>query len=364
MPSLDDVKKMIKPGFLTIDPYVPIEPTDVLSKRVEVASEQVTKLDGNENPYGCSPKVNEALSRYASFNIYPDPLQRELRQALGKYTGVSSGHILAGSGSDELIELIIRLFVDPGDEVINCPPTFGMYPFCTELYGGKVIDVPRLEDFTLDIESIVKAVNKQTKVIFLASPNNPSGNTTSESEIIELVKHKIIVVVDEAYAEFSGTTIIPLLSDYPNLFLLRTFSKWAGIAGLRMGYGIFPEPIVNYMIKIKQPYNVNVAAQVAALASLNDIDYLKGTIAAIINERTRLFDRLSTFQWLKPYRSDANFILCNVLNGKAKEIHNILQRRGIFIRYFDTQLLNNYIRITVGKPEHTDRIIAALKEIC
>ena len=364
MTSLDDVKMMIKPGFQKLVPYVPIEPTDVLSKRADVAPENIVKLDGNENPYGCSPKVNQALSRYPSFNIYPDPMQRELRQALEKYIGVPSSRIVAGSGSDELIELILRLFLEPGDEVINCPPTFGMYPFCTEVCGGTVVNVPRLDDFSLDIKQIIKAINKRTKVIFLASPNNPSGNIAVNDDIIELVKQKLIVVVDEAYAEFSGSTITPLLSDYPNLFLLRTFSKWAGIAGLRVGYGIFPETIVDYIIKIKQPYNINSAAQIAAQASLDDNNYLRDTITAIVNERKRLFDQLSTFQWIKPFKSDANFILCAVLNGKAKEIHSRLQRKGIFIRYFDTPLLNDYIRITVGKPEHTDEIIAALKEIC
>jgi histidinol-phosphate aminotransferase len=364
MTSLDDVQKMIKPGFETLTPYIPIEPTDVLSKRIDVALENVIKLDGNENPYGCSPKVNQALSRYPFYHIYPDPLQRELRQALEKYVGTPSKRIVAGSGSDELIELILRLFLEPGDEVINCPPTFGMYPFCTEVCGGTVINVPRLDDFSLDIESIKKVINERTKVIFIASPNNPSGNVVRNVEIVDLVKHRIIVVVDEAYAEFSGSTVMPLLSDHPNLFLLRTFSKWAGIAGLRMGYGIFPESIAEYIIKIKQPYNVNSAAQVAALASLDDIDYLRSTIKAIVDERKKLFDQLSMFQWLKPYRSEANFILCSVLNGRAKEIHNQLQRKGIFIRYFDTPLLKNYIRITVGKPEHTDSIIAAFKEIC
>lgn len=364
MTSIDDIQKMIKPGLGTINPYIPIEPTDVLSKRIDIAMENVIKLDGNENPYGCSPKVKQALAHYPFYHIYPDPLQRELRQALEKFLGISSKRIVAGSGSDELIELILRLFLEPGDEVINCPPTFGMYPFCTEVCGGTVINVPRLSDFSLDIESIKKVVNERTKVIFLASPNNPSGNIVRDDEITELVKHRIIVVVDEAYAEFSGSTIMPLLSDYPNLFLLRTFSKWAGIAGLRMGYGIFPESVVEYIMKIKQPYNVNSAAQIAALASLDDIEYLRSTIKVIVSERKRLFDHLCMFHWLKPYRSEANFILCSVLNGKAKEIHSKLQHKGIFIRYFDIPLLKNCVRITVGKPEHTDNIIAALKEIC
>jgi histidinol-phosphate aminotransferase len=364
MTSSDDVVRLIKSNLRNITPYIPIEPTEVLSKQIDVASEYILKLDGNENPYGCSPKVNQALSNYPYYHIYPDPQQRELRKALEKYIGVSANHLVAGSGSDELIELILRLFLEPGDQVINCPPTFGMYTFCTDICGGTIKEIPRRDDFSLDVDAIKKAINKTTKVIFIASPNNPSGNIVPELEIIELVNTGIIMVIDEAYAEFSDSTILPLLSTYPNLFLLRTFSKWAGLAGLRIGYGIFPVPVVEHIMKIKQPYNINAAAHVAALASLNDIDYLRNTIAAIVSERKRLFENLSTFDWLKPYASEANFILCSVLNGKAKEVYLNLQKKGIFIRYFNTPLLKNCIRITVGKPEHTDYLIAALKEIC
>ncbi|MEJ2738788.1 MAG: histidinol-phosphate transaminase [Dehalococcoidia bacterium] len=364
MTSLDDVVRLIKSNLRNITPYIPIEPTEVLSKQIDIASENIIKLDGNENPYGCSPKVNQALAGYSFFHIYPDPQQRELRNALAKYTGMNAGCIIAGSGSDELIELILRLFLDPGDQVINCPPTFGMYTFCTDICGGTIKNIHRRNDFSLDVDAIQNAINKTTKVIFIASPNNPTGNTVPESEIIELVNTGIIVVIDEAYAEFSGSTIMPMLSTYPNLFLLRTFSKWAGLAGLRVGYGIFPPTIVEHIMNIKQPYNINAAAHVAAMASLDDIDYLRGTISAIVRERKRLFEKLSTLDWLKPYASDANFILCSVLNGKAKEVYLNLQKKGIFIRYFDTPLLKNCIRITVGKPEHTDYLIAALKEIC
>ena len=364
MTSSDDVVRLIKSNLRNVTPYIPIEPTEVLSKKIDVASENIIKLDGNENPYGCSPKVNQALSDYSFFHIYPDPQQRELRNALEKYIGIPADRIVAGSGSDELIELILRLFLEPGDQVINCPPTFGMYTFCTDTCGGTLKDIPRRDDFSLNIDAIKKAINNTTKVIFIASPNNPTGNTVPEPDIIELVNTRIVVVIDEAYAEFSGSTIIPLLSTYPNLFLLRTFSKWAGLAGLRFGYGIFPPTIVDHIMRIKQPYNINAAAHVAALTSLDDIDSLRSTITAIVNERKRLFEKLSTFNWLKPYTSEANFILCSVLNGKAKEVYLNLQKKGIFIRYFDTPLLKDCIRITVGKPEHTDYLIAALKEIC
>ena len=363
MISPEDIEGLVRPELKGMEAYIPIEPTDVLSQRVEISQEKVIKLDGNENLYGCSAKVKKALANYASYHLYPDPEQRELRKALEEYTGISSQYILAGSGSDELIDLILRLFIEPGDKVINCPPTFGMYPFSTDVSGGKVVSIPRKPDFSINVAAIKEAVNKRTKVIFIASPNNPSGNITPKQAILELLNSAMIVVIDEAYFEFSGVTVASLVPKYPNLIVLRTFSKWAGLAGLRVGYGIFPVNIVKLLMKIKQPYNVNAAAQVAALESLKDMSYLRGTIKAIVDERERLLTRLSRLDWLKVYPSQANFILCSVLNGKAKTIHKGLQRKGIFIRYFDTLRLKDCLRISVGKPEHTDALIAALKEM-
>jgi histidinol-phosphate aminotransferase len=364
MISPEDIEGLIRPELKAMKAYTPIEPTDVLSQRTDIPEENVIKLDGNENPYGCSASVKKALADYAYYHLYPDPEQRELRKALEKYTGISPEYILAGSGSDELIDLILRLFVKPGDKVINCPPTFGMYPFSTEVCGGKVVSIDRNQDFSINVAAVKKALDKRTKVIFIASPNNPSGNITPEQVILELLNNSTVVVVDEAYFEFSGVTAESLVTKHSNLIVLRTFSKWAGLAGLRVGYGIFPIYMVKYLMKIKQPYNVNTAAQVAALESLKDMTYLRGTIKAIRDERERLLSRLSRLDWLKVYPSQANFILCSVLNGKAKAIHTGLQKKGIFVRYFDTPQLKDCLRISVGKPEHTDVLIAALKEIC
>jgi histidinol-phosphate aminotransferase len=364
MISPEDIEGLIKPELKAMKAYTPIEPTDVLSQRIDIPEENVIKLDGNENPYGCSDRVKKALADYAYYHLYPDPEQRELRKALAKYTGISSEYILAGSGSDELIDLILRLFLEPGDKVINCPPTFGMYPFSTEVCGGIVVSIARNQDFSINVAAVKKALDKRTKVIFIASPNNPSGDITPEQVILELLNSSTVVVVDEAYFEFSDVTVASLVPKYPNLIVLRTFSKWAGLAGLRVGYGIFPINMVKYLMKIKQPYNVNTAAQVAALESLKEMNYLRGTIDAIKDERKRLLSRLSQLDWLKVYPSQANFILCSVLNGKAKAIHKELQKKGIFVRYFDTPQLKDCLRISVGKPEHTDALIAALKEIC
>ncbi len=361
MISPEDIEKLVRPEIKAMPPYVPIQPINVLVRRLEISETEVIKLDGNENPYGCSPRVKHALADYAYYHIYPDPEQRELRKELEKYTGVSVKNILAGSGSDELIDLILRLFLKPGDRVVNCPPTFGMYPFSTDVCGGKVVSIPRKPDFSIDVARSFKAISGGARVIFIASPNNPSGNITPETAILELLKAKAVVVVDEAYYEFSGVTMAPQVNKYPNLIVLRTFSKWAGLAGLRVGYGIFPANMVEYLMKIKQPYNVNAAAQLAALESLGDLDYLRGTIKVILKERQRLMEKLGQLDWLKVYPSQSNFILCRVLKGNATAIHKELQKQGIFIRYFDTPQLRDCLRISVGKPEHTDKLIAALK---
>jgi histidinol-phosphate aminotransferase len=358
-----DIEKLIRPELVTMNGYVPIEPTEVLSQQAELPSSKVIKLDGNENPYGCSPKVYQALATYPYYHNYPDPEQGELRKALEEYTGLSRQHIVCGMGSDELIDLILRLFLQPGDEVINCPPTFGMYPFSTDVCGGRVIDVPRIKYFTLDMAGIKRALTGKTKAIFVASPNNPTGNTTTEQEIMELVGTGKIVVVDEAYFEFSNMTVANIVPSYPNLIVLRTFSKWAGLAGLRIGYGFFPVEIAGYLMKIKQPYNANAAAQAAVLASLADIEYLRANVARIVRERERLFGKLKELGWLRPYPSHGNFILCSLPEGKAKETWQQLRKKGIFVRHFDTARLKDYLRISVGRPEDTDVLIEALRTL-
>lgn len=354
---------MIRSHLLSGEKYVPIEPVEVLGSLVGKPAGEIIKLDGNENPYGCSPKVREALKGYPYYHIYPDPDQREFRKAVARYIGVGEEHIVGGSGSDDLLELIVRLFIGPRDKIINCVPTFGMYSFLTGLYGGKVVDIKRDDNFNVDLERVRAAIDTRTKVVFVASPNNPSGNIVPQGQVLSLLEANIMVVVDEAYADFSGTSLVSLVPEYENLIVLRTFSKWAGLAGLRVGYGVFPQKIAEYMMKIKQPYNINCAAQVAALVSLQDIAYSKQTIAALVEERERLFLKLKALPFLKPYPSEANFILCQVRDVSAKNIQDSLKKKGIFVRYFDTPLLKNYLRFTVGKPAHTNALIKELKFI-
>ncbi|RLC62142.1 MAG: histidinol-phosphate transaminase [Chloroflexi bacterium] len=356
------IEQLIRPEVLTLSGYSPSKSPDTLEGKVEVPVKDIIKLDANENPYGCSPRVYQALATYPPFNVYPDSGQTELRESLSGYVGVGSERIVASGGSNQLIDLLIRLFVGPGDEVIHLIPTFDIYRFSTQIHGGSLVEVPRDKDFAVNVKAVKAAISRKTKIIFLANPNNPTGNITPQKDIIEIVATGVPVVVDEAYYEFSGETVVPLVDQYENLMVLRTFSKWAGLAGLRVGYGIFPPRVADYLLAIKIPYGVNTAALIAVRESLKDTDYLQDRVKAIVSERERLFNELQKLKWLKPCPSQANFIFCSVL-GKAGELQQKLQNKGILVRYFDRPLLRDFIRISVGKPEHTDALIKALREI-
>ncbi|MSQ14809.1 MAG: histidinol-phosphate transaminase [Dehalococcoidia bacterium] len=355
-----DILGMMAPQFRSLEPYSPIEPVDVLSARLGIPEDKLVKLDGNENPYGPSPRAREALASFRWYNIYPDPLQRELRDALAKYTGAASEHILVGNGSDELIDLTMRLFLTPGDKVISCPPTFGMYKFNTEVCGGEIVEIPRVGGLYLDIEAIKNAVDRRTKLIFICSPNNPTGNTVSNEEITELLSTGAVVIVDEAYFEFCGCTAVPLVPYKDRLIVLRTFSKWAALAGLRVGYGIFPAVIAETILRMKPPYNVNVAALVAAKATLDDLDRQQKVVRAITDERHRLYSGLSNIPFLKPTPSQANFILCSLKEGSAANLKAFLMEQGILIKQIDSAPFTNAIRVSVGRPEDTDALLQAL----
>jgi len=215
----------------------------------------------------------------------------------------------------------------------------------------------------VDVAAVKRAITPRTKLIFVATPDNPTGALTPRADIVEILDTGRPVLVDEAYYEFIGETVVDLLDEYPNLMVLRTFSKWAGLAGLRVGYGMFPPEIAAYLMAIKEPYCVNAAAQTAVYASLKDVDALKERVRAIITERERLFPILKKIDWLKPYPSAANFILCKVLRGDAAGLQKKLESRGVLTRHFETPLLNNCIRFSVGRPEQNDVLVRELKRM-
>lgn len=333
---------------------------ETLKGKVAVNTEDIIKIDANENPYGCSPKVKKALAEYEKYNVYPDTGQARLRKALADYVGTDPEQIVAANGSNQLIDIIIRLFVSEGDEVINCTPTFDIYRFSTMLAGGKVVNVKRNSSYDVDINAVRQAVTEKTKLIFIANPNNPTGNLMPKEDILSILELGVPTLIDEAYYEFSGETLLDEVKTYPNLMVLRTFSKWAGLAGVRIGYGVFPKEIAVYLQNIKMPYNVSAASEVAVYASLNDLDYLNESIEKIKAEKARLYEKLKDFRWIKPLPSDANFILCKIKGREAKGVKEELKQMGILVRHFNTQELSNYLRFSVGKPEHTDALERAL----
>lgn len=356
-----DLLRLVQPHILELLGYEPIEPSDLLAERLGIPPERIVKLDGNENPYGPSPKAIEALATFDAYHRYPDPKQRRLRAALAEYVGVRPDHIVAGSGSDELIDLVLRAVVGPDEGVIVCPPTFGMYAFLTRVVGGRIVEVPRRADFTLDIESVCAAAN-EAKIIFVASPNNPTGNALRRDELEALLATGLLVVVDEAYVEFGGESFVSLVTECENLAVLRTFSKWAGLAGLRAGYGVLPIALAQVLMQIKQPYTPNVAAEVAALASLEDRQALLTRVGAIVEERERMARLLRALERLEVYPSEANFVLVRLHTGDARTLHEALARQGVFVRYFDTPALADCLRISAGLPTDTDRLLEALQE--
>ena len=311
------IERLMKPHLAILGSYTPPRPVKTAKAKAEVLARPMIKLNANENPYGCSPRVLQALATCDFLNRYPDGMQVELRQYLEEYTGISAEHIVVTCGGAQVVDFVLDLFLNPGDEVINCEPTFDYFRFKIEELGGISKEVVRGEKFAVNVSVVKAAIREQTKLIIINNPNNPTGNTTPQKDILELVHTGLPVLVDEAYYEFCGETVAPLVSQYENLMVLRSFSKWAGLAGLRVGYGIFPRIIANCLLKIKPPFNVGAATLVAVRESVADRNYLMDKVKTIITERERLFAELSRLKFLKPYPSRANYILCAVPEGTA-----------------------------------------------
>lgn len=363
MESQETLRNLMLPHIRGIKPYEGVDPMEAMAEQAGIPPEKVIRLNGNENPYGPSPRVPEALGAFPHYNHYPDPDQRRLRERLSEYLGVAQEQIVAGNGSDELIDLLLRMFVGPGDNIILPTPTFGMYAFTTEVCGGETISVERNSDFEIDLEGMRTAANAHTKATFFASPNNPTGNIASDAHVRGLLETGMLVVVDETYYEFCGHTALPLLDEYPNLVVLRTFSKWAGLAGLRIGLGVMNPDLAATMMGMKPPYNVNLAAEIALLASLEDHAGLLERVNNIVAERDRMMDLLKQIPGITPWPSQANFILCQLPRGRGQEIFEGLCRRGIFLRYFGSGQLKDYVRASVGLPHETDAVVQALTEL-
>ncbi len=358
------VFRLIRPGLRNRRPYMGAGSPEALARKYGFSLDRLVKLDSNENPYGPSPRVLETLTRPLPYHRYPEPDSETLRHALAEYVGASPEQIVVGAGSDEVILLTFAAFLGPGTAVIELAPTFVMYRLTAEVVGARVITVPRdPATYEVDAEKVIAALGPRVKVVVFCSPNNPTGNLESERTVRQVLETGVFVIVDEAYYEYCGHTFAPLIARYPNLGVLRTFSKWAGLAGLRVGYGVFSPEVARVIAGIKPPFNVSLAGQLAALESLADREYLMSTVRKTIAERERLFRELSRFEFLRVLPSAANFIYAELRRGSSRQVTEALARQGILVRQFDIPPPRGGIRITVGRPEENERLLEALSRL-
>lgn len=342
--------------------YIPVLSAERIALDQEREIETITKLDAGESVYGPSPRVQKYLSEFKGYQYYPDSSYSALRKEIGKYVGVSSRNIFITNGADELIDLTLRLILNPGEEVINCSPTFSSYTISTILNRGVIKEVVRNKDYSLNGELINRSITKKTKIVFICNPNNPTGTVSTLQEIKKILRTGVLVCVDEAYIEFGGITALPLLNTYPNLIIIRSLSKWAGIAGLRLGYGIMSEYLVNNLMKIKAPYNVNYAAVIAGIASLEDKKYRDSVIRKIIKGREWIENEIKKLGRYTLFESQGNFIFLIAAQDQIGRIKNECGLRNIALRFFQSSLVNNAIRITVGTMKQNRQVISILKQ--
>jgi histidinol-phosphate aminotransferase len=322
------------------------------------------RLDWNESPYGLSPKAQAVYDGYRLGNRYPTFNQDVLIQALARYSGVSPERVIAGAGLDDVFTTLAIAIIDPGDEVIISDPTFGVYRSLFGVHGANVVDVPLgpAPDFALDVDGIIAATNVRTKLIIVCNPNNPTGTLYDPADIARIVGSvDTLVAIDEAYAEFSGVNHLSLANEHPNVVLLRTMSKFAGLAGYRVGYGIFPEPLMPWIRQAAPAfYNVSAISAAVAVASLDDLEHLGGNVATLVGERARLTQELNALAGVKAFDSAANFVLFALPVGDTKVITDQLEASNIYVRRYGGSLAH-CLRVSVGTAEENTAFLNALR---
>jgi histidinol-phosphate aminotransferase len=343
-----NIESLVRENIQNLKPYS--------SARSEFRGTADVFLDANENSYG-SPLDEE-------FNRYPDPLQWKLKQAISKIKGVPPQNIFIGNGSDEIIDIAFRIFCEPKiDNVIICPPTYGMYKVCGNINAVDVKEVLLTKDFQLDVPGILSATDQNTKLLFICSPNNPTGNNFDRNDIGFLLNNFMgIVVIDEAYINFSSQKpFLQELTRYKNLIVMHTMSKAWGLAGLRLGLGFASEMIIDLFNKVKPPYNINGSSQLLGIKALERISEVNSNIKTIVEQRNLLEKELKNFDFVKQiYPSDANFILVKV--DDANKLYQYLLMNRIIVRNRSNEpLCKDCVRITVGTPPENEKLLNALK---
>lgn len=350
MPKTINLESLVRENIRNLTPY--------RSARDDYS--RGTLLDANENSYGSPVRNSLNLHRY------PSPTQDQLRKKIADYRDVDFENIFLGVGSDEPIDLLMRIFCEPGrDSILITPPTYGMYKVAANINNVGIKEVLLTEKFQLKPDEIIEQTDESTKILFLCSPNNPTGNDLKQTDLLKLVaQFPGIVVVDEAYIDFSRQeSMATMVQQYPNLVVLQTFSKAFGLAGIRLGVAISNPEIINYMLRVKSPYNINKLTADMAMQAFDNPELLKFNIQKIREERQYIAEQLEHSGAVeKVYPSNSNFLMFKIKN--AKEIYQKLADRGIIIRYRGNEpLCEDCLRVTVGMPDENVRFLKGLKEI-
>ncbi len=346
--------KLLRKEIIDLKPYVPNN------------YEYKYKMDANESPFNLSKNILNDISdslQNIYMNRYPDTNSTELRKMISNFIEVEKDNIVVGNGSNELINIILTTFINKGDIVISHSPTFSMYKIASKIFGARYLDIESDNNFNININSIIENANKKNaKLIIICNPNNPTGKAITRKEIFRILDEtKGIVLVDEAYIEFGEDSVVNEINNYQRLIVLRTLSKAFGLAGIRTGYLVGGEKIVNKINSVKPPYNLNVISQCIAINVLKNLSEIRMKINEIKEERNRLYTLLNNTKNIKVFSSKANFILIEVNN--AQKVFDHLLKKGILVRKFSNNRLNNNLRITIGSKKENDILIKAIEEV-
>lgn len=356
---------LIRKNILSVKPYIAGKPIEETKRQLGLR--EVVKLASNENPLGASPAAMQAIRKnLPGINRYPDSQSFYLKKRLSKYLDLSPNNLILGNGSDELIDIIIKTFVEEDESIITADITFLEYEIISQIAGRRIIRVP-LRYFKYDLESIKKRIDRKTKLIFISNPNNPTGTYVTKYEIEDFINElpgHVLLVMDEAYDTFVDVDDFPNSLKYiknKNVLALKTFSKAYGLAGLRVGYAVGCPEFISYMERVRQPFNVNFMAQVAACACLDDKKFLRRTRRVVLEGKSYLYDNLTKLGI--PYvPSVANFILIDV-GRDCVEVFNQMLKYGVIVRDMKQYGLKSFIRVTVGTKKENERFIKVLKKV-
>lgn len=360
------MKISVPESLSAIRPYSPGKPKEALAREYGISD--AIKLASNENPLGPSPKAMAAVSSAtAGLHRYPDGAAHDLTRRLAEHLGIPPERIVLGNGSDEVIVLLERAFLRPGDEVVLARPSFLMYEISAHAAGATPVYVP-LRNLDADLDAMAEGVTARTRMVFLCNPNNPTGTMISTADFQRFLKRippEVLVVVDEAYIEFArnpeGLRSTGFSDDAHAVVTLRTFSKAYGLAGLRVGYGVMPEPVAEVLHRIRPPFNVNLPAQAGAIAALDDAAFLERTLRTVHEGMDFLRAELEGIGF-RTFPSEANFFLVSV-DGSADAVFEALLREGVIVRSMTAYGYPDQLRITVGTPEENRRFLAAFRKV-